>query len=233
MIEKLKFQIGSLEQRLIDKNEIINEIKNQRDKFEDQLKKLTELLRLTNSSHEIKTPSRDKFLINKATEIIANHEVDNRYEEIALNEIKSEKLTTNPLASYTPGSINLDVAVSEFEFYTAEDEVPLTQDNLKPTKITQKTMPDIIAQSNRTVKDSKVIEKHAADDEVIKVNNPFQKTIDRIRSSDQKPSETNDQKQTSDFKITDTRGDELDGVINKSVSIKFVSAQKTLNNKKL
>jgi hypothetical protein len=222
-VEKLKLQINSLEQRLIDKNEMINEIKNQRDKFEDQLKRLTELLTPTKISHEIKASSRDKFLINKATEIIANHKIDNRYEEIALNAIRSEDLISSPLTSYTPDSINLDVAVSEFEFYTEENKVPFVQNNLKPTKIKQKTMPEIIAKSNHTAKGSEVLEKHDTDDERITANNPFQKTIDRIRSSAQTPSETNNLKQTPDFKVTDTRGDELDGLINKSIGINSVS----------
>jgi hypothetical protein len=230
MVEKLKLQISSLEQRLIDKNEMIYEIKNQRDKFEDQLKRLTELLTSTNSSHEIKAPSRDKFLINKATEIIANHEIDNRYEEIALNEIRDENSITNPLASYTPDSINLDVAVSEFEFYTAENKVPFKK-NLNPAKITQKTMPEIITKYNRTAEVIEVIEQHEVNDEIIMANNPFQKTINRIRDSEQKPSETNDLKQTPEFKITDTRGDELDGLINKSASVNSVSAKKTYNKK--
>jgi hypothetical protein len=231
MVEKLKLQISSLEQRLIDKNEMIDEIKNQRDKFDDQLKRLTELLTSTNSSHEIKAPSRDKFLINKATEIIANHEIDNRYEEIALNEIRDENSITNPLSSYTPDSINLDVAVSEFEFYTAENKVPFIQNNLKPSKVTPTAMRDIIAKSNHTAKGSEVIEKHEVDDEIIMANNPFQKTINRIRDSEQKPSETNYLKQTPEFKITDTRGDELDGLINKSASVNSVSSKKTFNKK--
>jgi hypothetical protein len=230
MVEKLKLQISSLEQRLIDKNEMIDEIKNQRDKFDDQLKRLTELLTSTNSSHEIKAPSRDKFLINKATEIIANHEIDNRYEEIALNEIRDENSITNPLSSYTPDSINLDVAVSEFEFYTAENKVPFKK-NLNPAKITQKTMPEIITKYNRTAEVIEVIEQHEVNDEIIMANNPFQKTINRIRDSEQKPSETNDLKQTPEFKITDTRGDELDGLINKSASVNSVSAKKTYNKK--
>ena len=148
-----------------------------------------------------------------------------------LNEIRDENSFTNPLSSYTPDSINLDVVVSEFEFYTAEKKVPFIQNNLKPTKITQKTMPDIIAKSSHTAKGIEVIEKHEVNDEIIMANNPFQKTINRIRDSEQKPSEINNLKQTPEFKITDTRGDELDGLINKSASVNSVSAKKTFNKK--
>jgi hypothetical protein len=49
-------------------------------------------------------------------------------------------------------------------------------------------------------------------------SNPFQKTIDRIRLSEQKPIKDKGTELTRTEKITDWRSDELDDSINKSMS---------------
>ena len=40
LIERLKLQVNALEQRLHDKEDLVEEVRNQRDKFETQLLKL-------------------------------------------------------------------------------------------------------------------------------------------------------------------------------------------------
>ena len=46
LIERLRLKVAALEQRIRDKDELVEEIKSQRDKFENHLIKLTEFLEI-------------------------------------------------------------------------------------------------------------------------------------------------------------------------------------------
>ena len=65
LIERLRLKVAALEQRIRDKDELVEEIKSQRDKFETLLIKLTEFLEIKYKADDTKADSRNRFLLKK------------------------------------------------------------------------------------------------------------------------------------------------------------------------
>ena len=218
LIEKLKLQVNALEQRLHDKVELVEEIRNQRDKFEIQLVKLMEFLEIKYKTVNSDNDSRNSFLIRKAAEIVANQANNNEYEADTLETILNEQSPAIPLRTYDPGSIPLDSVTNEIAFYTDDkDDVFLKEEKVQKNA-KQKPIMEVLTKFNPANDDEiPKIQSKTADDNNSS-SNPFQKTIDRIRLSEQKPIKDKGTELTRTEKITDLRSDELDDSINKSMS---------------
>ena len=94
LIERLRLKVAALEQRIRDKDELVEEIKSQRDKFEKHLIKLTEFLEIKYKADDTKAESRNSFLLKKAAEIISAQKGAEFYEETVIKKIKGKKEST-------------------------------------------------------------------------------------------------------------------------------------------
>ena len=65
LIERLRLKVAALEQRIRDKDELVEEIKSQRDKFENHLIKLTEFLEIKYKADDTKAESRNSFYLKR------------------------------------------------------------------------------------------------------------------------------------------------------------------------
>ena len=218
LIEKLKLQVNALEQRLHDKVELVEEIRNQRDKFEIQLVKVMGFLEIKYKAINSDNDSRNSFLIKKAAEIVANQANNSEYEVDTLETILNEQSPAIPLRTYDPGSIPLDSVTNEIAFYTDDQDDVFLKEKKVQKKAKQKPIMEVLTKFNPANDDenSKMQSKTAGDNNPS--SNPFQKTIDRIRISEQKPIKNEGSELTRTEKITDWRSDELDDSINKSMS---------------
>ena len=218
LIERLKLQVNALEQRLHDKVELVEEIRNQRDKFEIQLVKLMEFLEIKYKTIDSDNDSRNSFLIKKAAEIVANQANNSEFEVDTLETILNEQSPAIPLRTYDPGSIPLDSVTNEIAFYTDDQDDVFLKEKKVQKNAKQKPIMDVLAEFN-PANDDKIpkMQSKTADDKKAS-SNPFQKTIDRIRISEQKPIKDKGSELTRTEKITDWRSDELDDSINKSMS---------------
>ena len=229
LIERLKLQVNALEQRLHDKEDLVEEVRNQRDKFETQLLKLMEFLEIKYKAIESNNDPRNDFLIRKATEIVANQAKNSEYETDTLETILNEQSPAIPLRTYDPGSIPLDPATNEIAFYTDNKDDVLPKKKKVPKNLKQKPIIDVLTKFDQTNKDkNSAVHSKAADDKSSS-SNPFQKTIDRIRISEQKPIEDEGSELTRTEKITEWRSDELDESINKSMNEREAQIQQSDN----
>ena len=218
LIERLKLQVNALEQRLHDKVELVEEIRNQRDKFEIQLVKLMEFLEIKYKTIDSDNDSRNSFLIKKAAEIVSNQANNSEYEVDTLETILNEQSPAIPLRTYDPGSIPLDSVTNEITFYTDDQDDVFLKEKKVQKNAKQKPVMDVLAEFNPANGDKiPKMQSKTADDKKAS-SNPFQKTIDRIRISEQKPIKDKGSELTRTEKITDWRSDELDDSINKSMS---------------
>ena len=218
LIERLKLQVNALEQRLHDKVELVEEIRNQRDKFEIQLVKLMEFLEIKYKTVNSDNDSRNSFLIRKAAEIVANQANNNEYEADTLETILNEQSPAIPLRTYDIDSIPLDSVTDEIAFYTDDQDDVFLKEKKVQKNAKQKPIMEVLTKFNPANDDEiPKIQSKTADDNNSS-SNPFQKTIDRIRLSEQKPIKDKGTELTRTEKITDWRSDELDDSINKSMS---------------
>ena len=218
LIERLKLQVNTLEQRLHDKEDLVEEVRNQRDKFETQLLKLMEFLEIKYKAIESNNDPRNGFLIRKAAEIVANQEKNSEYETDTLGTILNEQSPAIPLRTYDPGSITLDPAINEIAFYTDNKDNVSSKEKNVPQNVKQKPILDVLTKFDQANEDKNSIVQSEAADDKSSSSNPFQKTIDRIRISEQKPIEDESSELTRTEKITDWQSDELDDSINKSMN---------------
>ena len=122
LIERLRLKVAALEQRIRDKDELVEEIKSQRDKFETHLIKLTEFLEIKYKADDTKAESRNSFLLKKAAEIISAQKGVEFYEETVIKKIRDAVSDVIPLTSYDPTSTNSDRPSNEIDFYTNNNE---------------------------------------------------------------------------------------------------------------
>ena len=196
LISKLKLEIKSLEDRLIDKDKIIDSLRYQSSKFIDQIERLTSLV-----EHRQGVSTRDAFLLKKAAHIISNFESRTNFEENTIDNIKKSSNVTQKLTSFDPSSKNADSAANEIDFYRNVDTFNFG--------------------SKQTIKSQKTGDQ-----------NPFQKTIDRIRVSAQKPNDAGRSRPQSNSILTDSRGDQLDEFINKNLDANPDSSQQSISKEK-
>ena len=137
LIERLRLKVAALEQRIRDKDELVEEIKSQRDKFEKHLIKLTEFLEVKYKTDHTEAESRNSFLIKKAAEIISAQKGSELYEETAIRQIRDEVSDVIPLTSYDPDSIHLETSNSEIDFYTNNEEALGSYIKTEPEKSKQ------------------------------------------------------------------------------------------------
>ena len=196
----------------------MEEIRNQRDKFEIQLVKLMEFLEIKYKTIDSDNDSRNSFLIKKAAEIVANQANNSEYEVDTLETILNEQSPAIPLRTYDRGSIPLDSVTNEIAFYTDDQDDVFLKEKKVQKNAKQKPVMDVLAEFNPANGDKiPKMQSKTADDKKAS-SNPFQKTIDRIRISEQKPIKDKGSELTRTEKITDWRSDELDDSINKSMS---------------
>ena len=217
LIERLRLKVAALEQRIRDKDELVEEIKNQRDKFENYLIKLTEFLEIKYKAGDTKAESRNSFLLKKAAEIISAHKGSESYEETTIKTIRDEVSDVIPLTSYDPTSTNSDQPNNEIDFYTNNDEALDPYKNTEPENEIRKPIMEVLTSSRQTKGQENFAGHSSYLDNPVTSDNPFQKTIERIKTSKQKPQDTNDIELSADEKITEQKSDLLDKSISKNL----------------
>ncbi len=217
LIERLRLKVTALEQRIRDKDDLVEEIKNQRDKFEKHLIKLTEFLEIKYKTDDTKADSRNSFLLQKAAEIISAQKGSELYVETTIKKIKDEVSDVIPLASYDPGSIHLGTPNSEIDFYTNNKEALGSYTNTEPEKEIRKPIMEVLTSSPQTKGQENFIGTSSYLNDQATSHNPFQKTIDRIKTSKQKSQDTNNIELPDDDKITEQKSDLLDKSISKNI----------------
>ena len=218
LIERLRLTVTTLEQRIRDKDDLVEEIKSQRDKFEKHLIKLTEFLEVKYKTDHTEAESRNSFLLKKAAEIISAQKGSELYEETAIKKIRDEVSDVIPLTSYDPDCIHLETPNSEIDFYTNNEEALGSYIKTEPEKEIRKPIMEVLTSSPQTKGHENFIGISSNLDDQATSHNPFQKTIDRIKTSKQKPQDTNDIELPGDEKITEQKSDLLDKSISKNIS---------------
>tara|TARA_Y100000588_G_scaffold388999_1_gene490614 strand:+ start:2162 stop:2818 length:657 start_codon:yes stop_codon:yes gene_type:complete len=194
LVSKLKLEIKSLEDRLIDKDKLIDSLRYDSSKLINQIERLTSIME---HQHRQGVSSRDTFLLKKAAHIISNFESRTDYEENTIENISKSRNVNQKLASFDPASTNSPS--NEIDFYRNVDAYNFT--------------------SKQTVESQKTEDK-----------NPFQKTIDRIRVSDQKPHDSERSRPPTNSILTDSRGDQLDEFINRNIGANPDSTRQSISN---
>ena len=217
LIERLRLKVAALEQRIRDKDELVEEIKSQRDKFENHLIKLTEFLEVKYKTDDTKAESRNSFLLKKAAEIISAQKGSECYEETVIKKIRDEVSDIIPLPSYDPTSTNSDRPNNEIDFYTNNNEALGSYKNTEPEKEIRKPIMEVLTSSPQTEGKENFAGHSSYLNIPVTSDNPFQKTIERIKTSKQKPQDTNDVVLNSDEKITEQKSDLLDKSISKNL----------------
>ena len=221
LIERLRLKVAALEQRVRDKDELVEEIKSQRDKFENHLIKLTEFLEIKYKADDTKAESRNSFLLKKAAEIISAQKGSEFYEEAVIKKIRDEVLDVIPLTSYDPTSTNSDLPNDEIDFYTNiytnNNEALSSYKNTEPEKEIRKPIMEVLTSSPQTDEQENFAEHSSYLNNPVASDNPFQKTIERIKTSKQKPQDTNNIELNGDDKITEQKSDLLDKSISKNL----------------
>ena len=217
LIERLRLKVAALEQRIRDKDELVEEIKSQRDKFENHLIKLTEFLEIKYKADDTKEESRNSFLLKKAAEIISAQKSSEFYEEAVINKIRDEVSDVIPLTSYDPTSTNSDLPNNEIDFYTNNNEAPSSYKNTEPEKEIRKPIIEVLTSSPQTEGQENFARHSSYLNNPVTSDNPFQKTIERIKTSKQKAQDTNDIELNGDEKITEQKSDLLDKSISKNL----------------
>ena len=217
LIERLRLKVAALEQRIRDKNELVEEIKSQRDKFETHLIKLTEFLEIKYKADDTKAESRNSFLLKKAAEIISAQKGSESYEETVIKKIRDEVSDIIPLTSYDATSTNSDRPNNEIDFYTNNNEALGSYKNTEPEKEIRKPIVEVLTSSSQTEGQENFAGHSSYLNTPVTSDNPFQKTIERIKTSKQKPQNTNDIELNGDEKITEQKSDLLDKSISKNL----------------
>ena len=182
--EKLLDKIKILEDRLLQKEELIGILKEYNQKFIRQSEKLTSILE---KQQQNGLNEREQFLLKKVEQVIPKNSSGTDYEESAISNIKRSVTGHKILSSFSATGDPITSAAKEIEFYRDFYNVEDTQDG----KVNSKS-------SNTT--------------------NPFQKTIERIKTSEP---HDNDQVQLQSPPrnlMTESRGDELYESINKTMN---------------
>ena len=182
--EKLLDKIKILEDRLLQKEELIAILKEYNQKFISQSEKLTSILakQQQNGLNE-----REQFLLKKFEQIVSKNSSRTDYEESASSDIKRSVTGHEALSSFSVIGDPITSAAKEIEFYRNLYNMEDTHEDKVHSKSSSTT-------------------------------NPFQKTIERIKTSEPY---VNDQGQLHSSPInlmTESRGDELDESINKTIS---------------
>jgi len=217
LIERLRLKVAALEQRIRDKDELVEEIKNQRNKFENHLIKLTEFLEIKYKADDAKSESRNSFLLKKAAEIISSQKGSEFYEETAIKKIREEVSDVIPLTSYDPTSTNSDLPNSEIDFYTNNNEALGSYKSTESEKEIPKPIMGVVTSAPQTEGQENFPGHSSYLNTPVTSDNPFQKTIERIKTSKQKPQDTNDIELNGDEKITEKKSDLLDKSISKNL----------------
>ena len=217
LIERLRLKVAALEQRIRDKDELVEEIKSQRDKFENHLIKLTEFLEIKYKADYTKAESRNSFLLKKAAEIISAQKGSEFYEETVINKIRDGVSDVIPLTSYDPTSNNSDRTNNEIDFYTNNNEALGSYKNTEPEKEIRKPIMEVLTSSRQTKGQENFAGQSSYLNNPVTSDNPFQKTIERIKTSKQKPQDTNDIELSGDEKITEQKSDLLDKSISENL----------------
>ena len=182
--EKLLDKIKILEDRLLQKEELIAILKEYNQKFISQSEKLTSILE---KQQQNGLNEREQFLLKKFEQIISKNSSRTDYEESAISDIKRSVTGHETLSSFSAVGDPITSAAKEIEFYRNWYNVEDTHEDKVHSKSSSTT-------------------------------NPFQKTIERIKTSEPY---VNDQDQLHSSPInlmTESRGDELDESINKTIS---------------
>ena len=182
--EKLLDKIKILEDKLLQKEELIGILKEYNQKFIRQSEKLTIILEKQQQS---RLNEREQFLLKKVEQLISKNSSWTDYEKSAISDIERSVAGHEVLSSFLATGDPITSAAKEIEFYRDLYIVEDTQDK----KVNSKS-------SN--------------------TSNPFQKTIERIKTSEP-PEKDQGQLQTPPINLmTDSRGDELDESINKTMN---------------
>ena len=182
--EQLTDKIKILEERLLQKEELIAILKEYNQKFVSQSEKLTSIIekQQRNGLNE-----REQFLLKKAEQILSKNSLRTDYEESAISEIKRSVAGHEALSSFSVIEDPITSAAKEIEFYRNWYNVEDTHEDKVHSK------------SSRTT-------------------NPFQKTIERIKTSEPSVADK-DQLQSPQINLmTESRGDALDESINKTIT---------------
>ena len=217
LIERLRLKVAALEQRIRDKDELVEEIKSQRDKFENHLIKLTEFLEVKYKTDDTKAEARNSFLLKKAAEIISAQKGSESYEETVIKKIRDEVSDIIPLTSYDATSTNSDRPNNEIDFYTNNNEALGSYKNTEPEKEIRKPIMEVLTCSPQTEGKENFAGHSGYLNNPVTSDNPFQKTIERIKTSNPKPQDTNNIELNGDEKITEQKSDLLDKSISKNL----------------
>ena len=182
--EKLLDKIKILEDRLLQKEELIGILKEYNQKFIRQSEKLTIILE---KQQQNGLNEREQFLLKKVEQIISKNSSRTDYEESAINDIKRSVTGHEILSSFSATGDPITSAAKEIEFYRDLYNVEDTPDN----KVNSKS-------SNTT--------------------NPFQKTIERIKTSEPHENDQGQLQSPPRNLMTESRGDELYESINKTMN---------------
>ena len=179
--EKLLDKIKMLEDRLLQKEELIGILKEYNQKFISQSEKLTNILE---KQQQNGLNEREQFLLKKVEQVIPKNSSGTDYEESAISNIKRSVTGHKILSSFSATGDPITSAAKEIEFYRDFYNVEDKQDG----KVNSKS-------SNST--------------------NPFQKTIERIKTSELPENDQGQLQSPPRNLMTESRGDELDESINK------------------
>ena len=182
--EKLLDKIKILEDKLLQKEELIGVLKEYNQKFIRQSEKLTIILE---KQQQNGLNEREQFLLKKVEQIISKNSSRTDYEESAINDIKRSVTGHEILSSFSATGDPITSAAKEIEFYRDLYNVEDTPDN----KVNSKS-------SNTT--------------------NPFQKTIERIKTSEPHENDQGQLQSPPRNLMTESRGDELYESINKTMN---------------
>tara|TARA_Y100001933_G_scaffold183003_1_gene181770 strand:+ start:93 stop:725 length:633 start_codon:yes stop_codon:yes gene_type:complete len=182
--EKLLDKIKILEDKLLQKEELIGILKEYNQKFIRQSEKLTIILE---KQQQNGLNEREQFLLKKVEQIISKNSSRTDYEESAINDIKRSVTGHEILSSFSATGDPITSAAKEIEFYRDLYNVEDTPDH----KVNSKS-------SNTT--------------------NPFQKTIERIKTSEPHENYKGQLQSPPRNLMTESRGDELYESINKTMN---------------
>ena len=182
--EKLLDKIKILEDRLLQKEELIAILKEYNQKFISQSEKLTNVLE---KQQQNGLNEREQFLLKRFEQIISKNISRTDYEESEIGDIKRSVTGHETLSSFSAIGDPITSAAKEIEFYRNLYDVEDTHDEKVHSKSSSTT-------------------------------NPFQKTIERIKTSETYVNDQGQRQSAQKNLMTESRGDELDESINKTIS---------------
>ena len=182
--EKLLDKIKILEDRLLQKEELIAILKEYNQKFISQSEKLTSILE---KQQQNGLNEREQFLLKKFEQINFKNSSKTDYEESAISDIKRSVTGHETLSSFSAIGDPITSAAKEIEFYRNLYNVEDTHNDKVHLKSSSTT-------------------------------NPFQKTIERIKTSKAYENDQGQLQSPPKNLMTESRGDELDESINKTMS---------------